>query len=1236
MSLISTDQLTALITALPERRFAQLCNDTLALIAAAGGISRAHFDLTLNTAEPEGGLDAVSHGVPVAVGRLVPAGNAGYQYKSGTASKSAARIAREDIAEKARVRGLLEAGGTFVYIAGWDRASKVETAVRRAARGLGIDIKESQFVFFTAHSLAQVLQAHPAIVMRHFGVEANLLTLDQWSAIPALTNPYVVDDALVGQMEALRTIVTVGPGPVRLVGAPGDGKTRLVLESLRTSPVAHSVVYSSQREHVTANLVGYLRSTPDVECTLVVDEVDEAGADDLGRLFASMPPGVRLLTIGQDAGPPQFGTLRVEGLREDLLVEAIQAIAQGLDPTVAREIARACQHSPKLAVLIARRIAEQPELAVPHRLLADGNVQRTLDRYLGIDPADPSWEVLSCFALLQRVGWTDEAGLESEILFRAVGLSPKSARHAVEEVHRRTGVAPRAGRFRYISPAILGDHLAARQLAAWPGTEVGAFLQTLTPAMARSFGLRVRRMAEVLENRKVLGEIVFGAGGPFRTLDDLISTGFASLVPVLAPVFPEETLGCLRRLVDRTSDEELRADVAVRRMLVDTVTDLLWRKDTFEEAAGVLLRLAANENETWGNNATGIWTETFQVQLGRTEAGPKVRLRVLREAARSDNPIERQLVAKALGQACGVGDITRTGRPPADVSGMPNEAWHPKTYNEWFEVLRASYDLLGTLLSDPQPAVCLAAARALRTGSEAAVRFPVTEAWIAAAGNALGSEYEVRSELLAGAQDVLERHSEDLDLDAEEKAEDELNGDNLEARNAVRERLSLLSLFARELRGDDLGTRLRWAIEREYRFGRGVDYESEMRERDESLRRLMEEAVLEPARLIAEWDWLASQSQGSGRWAHALGWTDRNRILADFVLSRAGLDSSGPRWLAEYETGYAQAVDDIGWVDLRLTSLVNQGVAGDVILPLLHRAGASPARVELAIRLFAEQRLGGAALSAFVYTDWTRLDASAVERLVRASTSSSAPTAVTAAVLFLATTLRRKTPWSDSLRLLAADLIRSSPVLGARGRGADDWALVALEVAGLDPSGVAEAVLRQLSDSSVNEEEDLLAVLRNVWEQGDKRTLLWEHLGPAITRPDAAGWTLRNRLERFGFPDVAPAVLRSWIDEDAETRALAVAELAGAPDTNASDLQAMLLEFYDEHGVGGVLFGHLISGVHWGSHSNWLSGRRAMIEPLLTDARPAVSAWAEESVEALDGKIARERKREEEEPMRWL
>ena len=94
-----------------------------------------------------------------------------------------------------------------------------------------------------------------------------------------------------------------------------------------------------------------------------------------------MPEGVRLVTIGFNASlRPRVNSLQVAGLSPQLLAATIRTIVPGIDEERARSITSECHQSPKLAVLFAQLINEDPALLDPQRLLADGEVQNALDR----------------------------------------------------------------------------------------------------------------------------------------------------------------------------------------------------------------------------------------------------------------------------------------------------------------------------------------------------------------------------------------------------------------------------------------------------------------------------------------------------------------------------------------------------------------------------------------------------------------------------------------------------------------------------------------------------------------------------------------------------------------------------------------------------------------------------------------------------------------------------------------
>src|SRR5215216_4808769 len=99
--------------------------------------------------------------------------------------------------------------------------------------------------------------------------------------------------------------------------------------------------------------------------------------------------------------------------------------------------------------------------------------------------------------------------------------------------------------------------------------------------------------------------------------------------------------------------------------------------------------------------------------LGRTAADIIPRARVLRQAATSENPIERGLAARALGVALNFEHMNRSGMPPSEIEGMPTQEWRPSTYPEWANAVIIYLEILSPLLKDGEEAVKQAAVSSL-------------------------------------------------------------------------------------------------------------------------------------------------------------------------------------------------------------------------------------------------------------------------------------------------------------------------------------------------------------------------------------------------------------------------------------------------------------------------------------------------------------------------------------------
>lgn len=75
---------------------------------------------------------------------------------------------------------------------------------------------------------------------------------------------------------------------------------------------------------------------------------------------------------------------------------------------------------------------------------------------------------LYVIAALADVGWTGDRQQEGEAVAAHLGLDWNEAQHQVERIHRSTGIAPRSGRYRYISPYPLAVYLAREAWESYP------------------------------------------------------------------------------------------------------------------------------------------------------------------------------------------------------------------------------------------------------------------------------------------------------------------------------------------------------------------------------------------------------------------------------------------------------------------------------------------------------------------------------------------------------------------------------------------------------------------------------------------------------------------------------------------------------------------------------------------------------------------------------------------------
>jgi hypothetical protein len=1228
-----------LIESLDDSRFVAMSGSLLSETAAQHGL-RTCLATNLRVTEPDGGIDARCVNSPITMGRLFPRRNVDYQFRSGTTEKSAAKIIAEDVLAKPRVIRGLQDGHAFVYMAGWDRADNIDEKLVAELRKQKpeLSIADDQIVFVGKNTIALLLQAFPTIVARAIGIDLRLFTLEKWSQFPHLQNQFQVDESVQQQLDELRTRIELPGSRTRIVGSAGNGKTRFTMEALRGSDLTHSVLYARQVEDVTPSFLAHLERTKDVQCTVVVDETDETAAKRLVEDFGGMPGGVRLVTIGLEPVSHRTSeTLQIAGLNDDLLVATMRSIAAGLPEENTRAIARECEHSPKLAVVIAQRIKERPEMLEPGRLLADGALQAVLDTYLPIDSGSLAWTALATTSLLTRLGWTDEVDSESDILFGAAGLDPGEARRAVEDLHERYGIAPLAGRFRYVSPSYLADRLAARRLSSWTRNILTQFLAALTPVMQQQFVLRLRRASAILSNRGMVEEVILGDQGPFRTLEDVESSDIAPLLRHMAAPFPDATLRALYRIIDESPVDELRAAKKSRRDIVWALEELLWPEATFEASARLLLKLAVAENETWSNNASGLWVETFQTLLGRTAAGPTSRGRVIQLAASSTDVTARRLAADAIAAALKVEHVHRGGMPPSDVEGIPEHEWQPVTYGEWADALEMHLKLLTPLLCDEDDTVRRSAMNGLYTAVPGVVQFAgaLFDMWLEHAEMFIDGDYSEREVVLRSIRNLTERMRNEL---SRPNPDYDISSDRRAERlKFVEECLQRLAVTEGKLLGGDFSSRFRWVLFQTNQYpGVQSEKQSEM-DAAKELDALTKKAIEDPKLLDEEWEWLLDQKE-LGRvvnWIDLLGTLDERLVFENVLRERAGGSSVAAMYLSLYYLAHSRATHSATFVDDRLRNLISSGARPEQIFDLAYRAGYTAERQELMCRMFESGSVPSLYLSQLTYGPWGSNipPEHALELATAAKSKADTPDAI---IPFVSGYLYQVKDAVPIFKDAALELLLTPREKEIGQDPLFNWSRLALTYVEQAPMEIAASALEQISAYGIYREDELIRVVERAWEIADKETLFRDVIAEWLTKTDLGGgaWHVRKALEKLPIEQLGVEFLVEWVGMDPAQRAPALADVIGAPVGQSTELHGALLEHFGGYGVGSSFYSSHVSGSWVGSFADWTRQKLEMARQWLDDKNPAMREWAKSVVQSLGKELELRESREEEERFR--
>ncbi|UOQ65712.1 hypothetical protein [Hymenobacter volaticus] len=557
-----------------------------------------------------------------------------------------------------------------------------------------------------------------------------LLTWPDWEQRINPADAFYRNERITAVESTIKQAVNESSNSIRLLGLSGLGKTRILLELFRPQSDAASTLLSSRVLYLNCN------NHPDFDYESLFQKLVRDGADQIvvldncpAEIHRSLTPVVhnsrnKLFLLTTSSNPEE----NHQQIRDvDYLLVAKNELAEVVDELLEKEltalgpdriaiIKQFAQGIPLMAVLLVESLKKG------ETLVGKLDDKSLLDNLLGEKGKDKRWRIiLRSYALFSYVGVEEE--LYSQVKFIALdaAITALDGRpevilqefHEVQKYYQQREIFERKGRTVGMRPFPLAMYLAQEWLDACPPPRMGQVLSAidgLTEPDRRSLmdgWADQMKYLGVDERAVTIVEKLVALGGPFDNAEVLNSELGSRLFRSLAEVNPVAVSAYLVRQLAGMTQAQLLAIEKGRRNLVWVLEKLCFDERTFAESSRLLYALAAAENETWANNATGQLLQLFKILLAGTEANLNERWRLLEWGMAQQQEFYHELALKAMRVGLSFGHFTRTNG--AEVQGTKTLQDHRPTRAEIADYWRHIIDRLAVFVESASPYAHMAA-----------------------------------------------------------------------------------------------------------------------------------------------------------------------------------------------------------------------------------------------------------------------------------------------------------------------------------------------------------------------------------------------------------------------------------------------------------------------------------------------------------------------------------------------
>lgn len=672
---------------------------------------------------PDGGIDAeinspLEFAVPMDC--IFQSGLTGFQIKSGTAFKpwTSGAIRGELLDSKGKLHSevdrLFRRAGCYILLCtGHDLTPKQRSDSRHQLAAVlaevGFEIGEEQVEVLGASQIAEFAERYPGV--------ASLLmadpiqeawVLEDWQRDAHMANAFEASPEQSQIIDRIRAGLAGESKHIRVLGEPGLGKTRIVLESVKDPNLAPSVLYIPHGSQFgqTKLFRQLLKSDRDKPLVLVIDELPESELADIWRHLKPRCGSLKIVSL--DHGRDETHDADIERLAvprlPDETIRKILASQVGESHELERWVA-ICEGSPRVAQAVADNLHANPDdiLKPPSTVPIWA---RFLHGYGRRD--DSSARQIDCvtqhLALFSRFGYESPVGDEAVYIAELIrSVEPTIGWARFQEIIQtlRGRRVLQGSRTLFFVPKALHIYLWKQ---FWEHYGRGFdFVRTFNamPESLHAWFMGMFKFAGDAATTHVIDDIL-KPDGIFSERITLTSDKGSRFLSTLAEANPAAVLKLLEATIGQWTDQEFIDHTKNRQTLVWALEKIAVWPFLTVRAIHLLARLAVNECSGNSNNSTGTLMGLFRIgpEAAVTEASPEARLPAMLKLLRTPRDAERRLALKAMDAALASRGLGMRMVGP-EYQGLRERAklWIPATYGDWWQ---AKFTYFQALIDETQ------------------------------------------------------------------------------------------------------------------------------------------------------------------------------------------------------------------------------------------------------------------------------------------------------------------------------------------------------------------------------------------------------------------------------------------------------------------------------------------------------------------------------------------------------